>query len=63
LVDHFLTRFREAYVAEVTDFVHTMLSDRAPRVTGEDGLRAVEIAVAAEQSHQAAATCVVGKGN
>jgi hypothetical protein len=28
-----------------------MLSDRAPRVTGEDGLKALAIAVAAENSH------------
>ena len=33
------------------DFVQTMLSDRAPRVTGEDGLKALAIAVAAENSH------------
>ncbi len=60
LQDHFLTRFREAYLAEVIDFVDTMLSDRAPLVTGEDGLRAVEIAVAAEKSYQTAAPCAVG---
>jgi scyllo-inositol 2-dehydrogenase (NAD+) len=63
LEDHFLSRFREAYVAEVIDFVDTILSDRAPRVTGEDGLRAVEIAVAAEKSLRAAGPCVVAKGN
>ena len=51
LADHFLSRFADAYVAEVKDFVHTMLAGRAPRVTGEDGLRALEIAVAAEKSH------------
>ena len=28
-----------------------MLSDRAPRVSGEDGLKALAIAVAAENSH------------
>src|SRR5271156_368874 len=59
LEDHFLSRFREAYVAEVIDFVDTMLSDRAPLVTGEDGLRAVEIAVAAEKSYRAGAPCTV----
>ena len=51
LADHFLSRFADAYLAEVQDFVHTMLTDKAPRVTGEDGLRALEIAVAAEDSH------------
>jgi predicted dehydrogenase len=59
--DHFLSRFREAYLAEVIDFVDSILGDRAPRVTGEDGLRALEIAVAAEKSLQIAAPCVVGK--
>ncbi len=61
LQDHFLTRFRDAYLAEVIDFVDTVLGDRAPLVTGEDGLRAVEIAVAAEKSYQTAVPCAVGK--
>jgi predicted dehydrogenase len=51
LADHFLTRFADAYLAEVRDFVHNMLHDRAPRVTGDDGLKALAIAVAAEQSY------------
>src|SRR5580700_415696 len=51
LADHFLSQFADAYLAEIRDFVHIMLSDRAPLVTGEDGLRALEIAVAAENSH------------
>jgi predicted dehydrogenase len=63
LEDHFLTRFRDAYLAEVIDFVDTILSDRAPKVTGEDGLRAVEIAVAAEKSYRAGAPCAVGGGD
>src|SRR5271154_3364742 len=54
LADHFLSRFREAYLGEVIDFVDTILSDRAPRVTGLDGLRAVAIAAAAEKSLQTA---------
>jgi scyllo-inositol 2-dehydrogenase (NAD+) len=51
LADHFLSQFADAYLAEVRDFVHRMLTNRAPLVTGEDGLRALEIAVAAENSH------------
>jgi predicted dehydrogenase len=51
LADHFLTRFADAYLAEVRDFVHNMLHDVAPRVTGDDGLKALAIAVAAEKSH------------
>ena len=60
LEDHFLARFRDAYLAEVTDFVDMVLSDRAPKVTGEDGLRATEIAAAAEKSHLSGAPCAVG---
>ena len=50
-------------MAKLIDFVDTILSDRAPRVTGEDGLRALEIAIAAEKSVRTAVSCKVGKGN
>jgi inositol 2-dehydrogenase len=52
LADHFLSRFGDAYLEEVRDFVKTMLSDRAPKVSGQDGLKALAIAVAAEKSHR-----------
>jgi predicted dehydrogenase len=52
LADHFLSSFADAYLAEVRDFVRMILEDRAPRVTGEDGLKALAIAVAAEKSHR-----------
>jgi inositol 2-dehydrogenase len=61
LADHFLTRFADAYVAEVRDFVQTMLDDRPPRVSGEDGLRALEIAMAAESSHLQSKPCSVAQ--
>ena len=51
LADHFLTRFQDAYLAEVRDFVQSMLNDRPPRVSGDDGLKALTIAVAAEKSY------------
>ena len=51
LSDHYLTRFADAYVAEVKHFVHSMLNDKPTRASGEDGLRALEIALAAEKSH------------
>lgn len=60
---HFLSVFEDAYVAEIRDFVDSMLSNRAPRVTGEDGIRALAIAVAAEKSHlegRAAKVSLVG---
>jgi scyllo-inositol 2-dehydrogenase (NAD+) len=62
LADHFLTRFADAYLAEVVDFVHNILHDRAPRVSGEDGLKALEIAVAAEASHLQGKPCEVSAG-
>jgi predicted dehydrogenase len=52
LEDHFLVRFADAYLAEARDFVETIQQDRAPRVTGEDGIKALAIAVAAEKSHK-----------
>ncbi|MGA3103509.1 MAG: Gfo/Idh/MocA family oxidoreductase [Terriglobales bacterium] len=57
--DDFLTTFADAYVAEVQDFVHSMLHNRAPRVTGDDGLRALKIAVAAETSYLQSKPCSV----
>ena len=51
LADHFLTRFQDAYLAEVRDFVQSMLNERPPRVSGHDGLKALTIAVAAEKSY------------
>ncbi len=50
IADHFLTRFADAYLAEVTDFVDAMLAGREPRVTAEDGYKALAIAAAAELS-------------
>jgi predicted dehydrogenase len=59
LADHFLSRFADAYLAEVQDFVHNMLHDRPPRVSGDDGLKALGIAVAAENSHLQGKPCKV----
>jgi predicted dehydrogenase len=62
LADHFLTTFADAYLAEIQDFVDGMLKDRQPRVSGEDGLKALEIAVAAENSHLQAKPVKVSVG-
>ena len=62
LADHFLSRFADAYLAEVVDFVNNMLHDREPTVSGEDGLKALEIAVAAETSHLQGNSCPVTTG-
>jgi inositol 2-dehydrogenase len=52
LADHFLSRFADAYLAEVQDFVQALLNDKPVRITGEDGLKALAIAVAAENSYK-----------
>lgn len=59
LADHFLSSFADAYLTEVRDFVHNMLHDKPPRVTGEDGMRALAIACAAETSHVQGKPCTV----
>jgi inositol 2-dehydrogenase len=52
LVGHFLERFADAYREEMRDFVETVLQEREPRVTGEDGQRALAVALAAERSYR-----------
>lgn len=59
LADHFLSRFADAYLNEMKDFVTNVLHDRPLRVTGDDGLKALAIAVAAEQSHLHGKPCAV----
>jgi predicted dehydrogenase len=59
LADHFLSRFADAYRMEMLDFVNNMLHDRPPLVTGEDGLRSLGVAVAAENSHLQGKPCRV----
>jgi scyllo-inositol 2-dehydrogenase (NAD+) len=51
IADYFLSTFADAYLAEMCDFVDRILNGRQPSVTGEDGLKALAIAAAAEESH------------
>ncbi|MDE3179196.1 MAG: Gfo/Idh/MocA family oxidoreductase [Acidobacteriota bacterium] len=51
VVDHWLARFADAYLAEVRDFVHSVQSGAPVKVGGEDGRRALAAALAAEQSY------------
>jgi predicted dehydrogenase len=46
----FLERYADAYVAELRDFVGGVLDRRPSRVTGEDGRRALALALAAERA-------------
>lgn len=57
--DHFLTKFGDAYLTEMRDFVDMIRSDREPFVTGEDGFRAVAIAAAAQKSYLRNTPCLV----
>lgn len=43
-------RFREAYIAEARHFVECILQDREPLVTGQDGKKAIEVVLAANES-------------
>ncbi len=45
-------RFGAAYRAELADFVRCIIEDAAPKVVGEDGVRALEIALAATRSQR-----------
>ena len=49
-VSHWLSRFGDAYLMQVKDWVRRMRGDEAPAVTGADGRAALEIAVAAKRS-------------
>jgi predicted dehydrogenase len=51
LPEHFLSKFVDAYLLEMRDFVHNILHDKPLRVSAEDGWKALAIAVAAEASH------------
>ena len=48
--DHWLTRFGEAYLIELEDWVGRTLAGEPPLVTGADGRAALEIALAATRS-------------
>jgi len=50
LSDFFLDRYAESFVAEMAEFVASVREDREPAVGGADGLRAIELAVAAGRS-------------
>lgn len=43
--------FRQAYIDELEHFIECIRKDKTPRVTGHDGLKAVEAVVAANRSY------------
>ncbi len=50
LHDFFMTRYTDAYAAEITAFVKAIETGRAPSPSGEDGLKALALAEAALKS-------------
>jgi inositol 2-dehydrogenase len=54
VVDHWLTRFAEAYVGEMRSFVGAILAGKSVGPTGDDGRHALAIALTAEQSFKQA---------
>jgi inositol 2-dehydrogenase len=52
VVDHFLVRFKEAYLNEVRDFVKRVLADQSPSISVQDARKALAIALAAESSYR-----------
>lgn len=52
VVDHWLSRFADAYLNEVRSFVGAILAGKPVWPTGDDGRRALAVALAAEQSYQ-----------
>ena len=53
VVPYLMERFGDAYRAQIDAFVTCLRDGSPPRVTGEDGLAALAIAVAATRSHHA----------
>jgi len=53
-------RFREAYIAEARHFVECIMEGKEPKVTGEDGKRALEGVLAANKSIQSGVPVSLG---
>jgi len=60
--DHWLTRFGEAYLIEITDWVRRTLAGEPSYVTGADGRAALEIAMAATTSYETGKPVRIGTG-
>lgn len=62
VVDHWLVRFADAYLDELRDFVACVQTDTPVRVTGQDGRRALAVAVAADESYRQGRPLVFSEG-
>jgi predicted dehydrogenase len=59
MAHHWLERFAEAYALEMADWVERVTGGEEPAVSADDGIRAVELAVAAEESRVTGRTVTV----
>jgi predicted dehydrogenase len=59
-VPHFMERFARAYTVQLRDFALNVLEGRKAPVTIEDGLAALQIAVAARRSYESGRPVAVG---
>ncbi len=55
------TLFKDAYQDEMEHFIECIVGDSQPRVTGHDGLKAVEIVIAANESIRTGQAIEIGK--
>jgi inositol 2-dehydrogenase len=61
VVPYFMQRFEKAYVAQIQDFVDSVLHNRQPSVTGEDGVAAMRVSLAATTSLKESRSVEVGR--
>ena len=61
VVDHWLARFADAYLNEMRSFVDAILTDKSVRPGGDEGRRALAVALAAEQSFKESRPVVLGE--
>jgi predicted dehydrogenase len=59
-VPYFMERFAHAYTAQLQDFAQNVLLQRAAKVTIDDGLEAIRVAVAAQRSYEAGRPVAIG---
>ncbi len=52
VVPYFPERFAEAYVAQLNDYLHNLSEDKEPMIKIDDGIAALQVAIAATVSHQ-----------
>jgi scyllo-inositol 2-dehydrogenase (NAD+) len=50
VVPHFMQRFKDAYLAQIQDFVDKVLKDAEPSISGIDAIAALQISLAATES-------------